>query len=78
MRSTPVDAELSQRIHWLIQLRWIASSTVIYGTFLATAVVGIGLDALPLYLIGAAIAIYNSLFIIGLKWSQLSPSADQA
>lgn len=70
-RSAPVDVELSQRIYWLIQLRWLASSAVIYGTFLATSFLGIRLDPLPLYLMGAAIAIYNSFFIVGLKWSEV-------
>lgn len=70
-RSAPVDVELSQRIYWLIQLRWLASSAVIYGTFLSTTVLGVRLDPLPLYLIGAAIAIYNSFFIVGLKWSEV-------
>jgi signal transduction histidine kinase len=70
--SAPVEVELTQRIHWLIQLRWLAASTVIYGTFIATGVAGIRLDPLPLYLIGAAIAIYNALFIIGLRWTEMA------
>ncbi len=70
-RSAPVDVELGQRIYWLIQLRWLASSAVIYGTFLSTTVLGVRLDPLPLYIIGAAIAIYNSFFIVGLKWSEV-------
>ena len=76
-RSAPVDVELSQRIYWLIQLRWLASSAVIYGTFLSTSVIGVRLDPLPLYLIGAAIAIYNSFFIVGLKWSEVVSGANR-
>ncbi|HEX2923980.1 MAG TPA: HAMP domain-containing sensor histidine kinase [Chloroflexota bacterium] len=71
-QSAPVEAELNQRIHWLIQLRWLAASTVIFGTFIATNVAGIRLDALPPYLIGAAIAIYNVLFIVGLRWTEMA------
>lgn len=74
-QSAPVEVELTQRIHWLIQLRWVAAVTVLYGTFLATAVAGIRLDPLPLYLIGAAIAMYNALFIIGLRWSEVATDA---
>ncbi len=70
-QSTPADIELNQRIYWLIQLRWLASSAVIYGTFVATTIVGLRLDPLPLYLIGAAIAIYNSFFIVSLKWNEV-------
>ncbi|MCL4371282.1 MAG: ATP-binding protein [Chloroflexi bacterium] len=70
-RSAPVDVELSQRIYWLIQLRWLASSAVIYGTFLSTTLFGVRLDPLPLYLIGAAIAMYNTFFIVGLKWNDV-------
>ncbi len=69
-RSTPVEAELGQRIHWLIRLRWIAASAVLYGTFVSTVVLGLNLDPLPLYLIGITIAMYNSLFLIALKWSE--------
>ena len=76
-RSAPVDVELSQRIYWLIHLRWVASSAVIYGTFLSTSFLGVRLDPLPLYLIGAAIAIYNSFFTIGLKWTEASSGEDR-
>jgi signal transduction histidine kinase len=72
-----VDVELSQRIYWLIQLRWLASSAVIYGTFVFTAVFGVRLDPLPLYLIGAAIAVYNSFFTVGIKWSEAAPGNSQ-
>ena len=75
-RSTPVEAELGQRIHWLIRLRWIAASAVLYGTFMSTRVLGLNLDALPLYLVGITIAVYNSLFLIALRWSEAN-LADQ-
>lgn len=75
-RPTPVEIELGQRAYWLIQLRWIASSAIIYGAFMATSILGMGLDPVPLYLIGAAVAMYNSLYIIGLKWSEARPRED--
>lgn len=71
-QSAPLDTELRQHIHWLLQLRWVASSMVIYGTLVATGLLGFRLDPLPLYLIGAGIAGYNSLFVIALKWKVLS------
>ena len=73
LKPAPVEIELGQRAYWLIQLRWIASSAIIYGTLMATSVLGLRLDPVPLYLIGAAVAMYNSLYIIGLKWSEARP-----
>ncbi len=64
------EMELGQRVSWLIRLRWIASSTIIYGTLIATSLLGLKLDPLPLYLIGVAMAAYNSLYIIAMKWSE--------
>jgi len=65
---------LSQRIYWLIQLRWLASSAVIYGTFVAANLIGVRMDPIPLYIIGGAIAVYNSFFIIAVKWSEVNSS----
>ena len=70
LRPTPAEIELGQRAYWLVQLRWITSSAIIYGTFMATTVMGMKLDPIPLYLIGAAVAMYNSIYIIGLKWTE--------
>lgn len=70
LRPTPAEIELGQRAYWLVQLRWITSSAIIYGTFMATTVLGMKLDPIPLYLIGAAVAMYNSIYIIGLKWTE--------
>ncbi len=77
IRPAPVEIELGYRAYWLVQLRWVASSAIIYGSFIATSVVGLRLDPLPLYLIGAAIAMYNSLFIIALKWSEVGPQENR-
>ncbi|HEX9015583.1 MAG TPA: HAMP domain-containing sensor histidine kinase [Chloroflexota bacterium] len=70
MRPAPVEIELGYRAYWLVRLRWIAASSAIWGTFAATAITGLPLDPVPLYLIGAAIALYNSLFLIALRWSE--------
>lgn len=72
LQFSPVDLELTQRTYWLIQLRWIAASAVIYGAFVFTYIFNLRIAALPLYLIGGAIAVYNSLFIILLKWSEVN------
>jgi signal transduction histidine kinase len=77
LRFAPIDVELSQRIHWLIQLRWLASSAVIYVTFMSVQLLGVSLDPVPLYLIGAAIAGYNSLFSIGLKLAEVRPGPER-
>jgi signal transduction histidine kinase len=77
LRFGHIDVELSQRIHWLIQLRWMASSAVIYVTFLSVELFGVSIDPIPLYLIGAAIAGYNSLFSIGLKLAEVKSSPER-
>lgn len=70
IRSASVDVELSRRIKWLVQLRWLASSAVVCATFVASGLLGLPMDPLPLYLIGAAIAAYNALFLVGLRWTE--------
>ncbi|MGI5836898.1 MAG: sensor histidine kinase [Chloroflexota bacterium] len=73
LRSAPVDEELSQRVYWFTQLRWLAAFTVIVGSFVATNFLGIKIDPLPLYLIGAAIALYNFQFLAGIKRAEVGP-----
>jgi signal transduction histidine kinase len=77
LRFAPIDVELSQRIHWLIQLRWLASPAVIYVTFMSIQLFGVSIDPVPLYLIGAAIAGYNSLFSIGLKLAEVKSGPER-
>jgi signal transduction histidine kinase len=77
LRFAPLDVELSQRIHWLIQLRWLAASAVLYLTFMSVQLLGLPIDPVPLYLIGAAIAGYNSLFSIGLKLAQVKSAPER-
>ena len=43
---------------------------VLYGTFVSSTVLGLNVASVPLYAIGIAIAMYNSLFLIALKWSE--------
>ncbi len=73
LRPAPVDEELSQRVFWFTQLRWLATFTVVVGTFVATNFLGVGVNPLPLYLIGAAIALYNFQFLAGLKRAETAP-----
>ncbi|MGQ9599197.1 MAG: sensor histidine kinase [Anaerolineae bacterium] len=60
--SVPFEAELFERIHWLIRLRWIA----VLGTGLALFVASLwfpdGLPWVPLVSVTGAIALYNTLF----------------
>ncbi len=59
----PFEAELFERIHWLIRLRWFA----VLGTGLALLVAWLwfpdGLPWLPLASVTAAIVLYNTLFL---------------
>lgn len=73
MRPAPIEIELGYRTYWFVRLRWVASSSIIWGTFAATVLTRLDLDAVPLYLIGAAVAIYNSLFLIALKLNEVEP-----
>jgi len=52
--------ELRARISWLIRLRWAAAVGVASTVFLSSHVLGLRLVELPLYLITAALAVYNA------------------
>lgn len=58
----PVEYELCMSLHWLSKLRWGAGAGVIVGTWIVTALLGVGLPAVPLYAIGVSILAYNLLF----------------
>ncbi len=61
IREIPFKRELSERIHWLVKLRWLAASGMIAVSLLAPLVVP-GLPGEPLALIAAAILLYNAFF----------------
>lgn len=62
LQQMPVEYELCVSLHWLSKLRWIAGAGVLVGTWIAQRMFGIGLQPLPLYIIGASILVYNLLF----------------
>lgn len=49
---------------WLISLRWLASAAVFSMTFVASSLLGVIRDPLPLYLIACAMVGYNVLFLL--------------
>ncbi|MFZ5830653.1 MAG: sensor histidine kinase [Planctomycetota bacterium] len=59
---------------WLVSLRWIACAAVFATTFLASTVLDVVRDPLPLYLVGVAMAGYNVLFRV----AQRSTSTGEA
>jgi signal transduction histidine kinase len=76
----PVEYELCMSLSWLTHLRWVAGASVIAGTAIARELLGLGLNSLPLYLIGVLILLYNLAFT---RWltqitCDLSGSSDQA
>ncbi len=53
---------LSNRAQWLVKVRWIACAGVAVVVYVASSVLGILSNPVPLYAIAAAMLIYNSLF----------------
>jgi signal transduction histidine kinase len=60
----PVDAEISARIAWLIQLRWLAIAGTLVAIAAANALLHQALPALPLVGVVAFISLYNLGFHI--------------
>lgn len=56
-------SELTERIRWLIRLRWFAVVGVFSLTGFTSVILHIVTDPIPLYIIGASIAAYNVLFL---------------
>jgi signal transduction histidine kinase len=59
-RPALVEEELIESEAWLIGIRWWAGVGVLLATLFATAVLGLSLPALPLYVIGVTILVYNA------------------
>ena len=57
LQQMPVEYELCVSLHWLSKLRWIAGAGVLVGTWIAQRMFGVGLQPLPLYIIGASILV---------------------
>jgi signal transduction histidine kinase len=66
-RPALVDQELVSSVARFIRMRWPAGAGLLAATWLATAVLGLPLPAMPLYVIGAAILAYNTAFTIVLR-----------
>jgi signal transduction histidine kinase len=61
------EGNLAQRAGWLIRLRWLAATAVIVGTFVCVHLLGISVQAIPLYGIGAILFLYNAVVLMLLK-----------
>ncbi len=60
----PVEQDdLRQRAHWLIQLRWLAATAVVLGTFVCVHVLHLSVREVPLYTIAALLFLYNALVL---------------
>ncbi len=60
----PVEKDdLRQRAHWLIQLRWLAATAVVLGTFVCVHVLGLSVREGPLYTIAAFLFLYNAVLL---------------
>ncbi|MCJ7552228.1 MAG: GAF domain-containing sensor histidine kinase [Anaerolineae bacterium] len=62
LEQTPTEYELCMSLGWLINLRWLAGIGVIAATWFAGTIVGLGLLAGQLYVLGVAILLYNAVF----------------
>jgi signal transduction histidine kinase len=72
-----VEEELEASVAWLIRLRWLAGLGVIFVSWLVNAIINLQLDSVPLYLIGAVILIYNSIFYFVEQKLKQAPVSDQ-
>jgi signal transduction histidine kinase len=61
---TLVEAELVSSVAWLIRLRWIAGVGVILATWLVGVLFNLQTADAALYVIGAAILVYNLVFYL--------------
>ena len=57
----------TKRAHWLVNLRWVATGSVVAGTFVSANVLHIDLAELALYGVALLLAIYNAAVLILLR-----------
>ncbi len=57
-----IEEELEASVAWLIRLRWLAGLGVLIATWSVNAIIKLQIYIFPLYLVGAVILIYNSIF----------------
>ncbi|NQV35576.1 MAG: hypothetical protein HQ515_22975, partial [Phycisphaeraceae bacterium] len=55
---------LSNRVRWLINLRWMACFSVIGVVWLTSSILGVVLRPWPLYVISGIVLSYNSVFLL--------------
>ncbi len=58
----PVEYELCLSLSWMCRLRWLAGAGVIVAAWFTGTVLGLGVNPLPLILIGVAVLAYNLVF----------------
>lgn len=61
--SLPLEKELISRNEWIVKLRWIASGATILVVLGTRYLLNISLPLIPLISIGAAVGLYNAVFI---------------
>ena len=62
-KETSKEAELIERIHWLIRLRWIAILGLFITTYIASSVFNVVSWVAPLYVIGIVLGLTNAGFL---------------
>jgi signal transduction histidine kinase len=62
-----VEEELIDRVSWFIRLRWYAASGVVFITWVVGSLLGLSIRQGELFLVGSAIAGYNSILYLRLK-----------
>ena len=62
-KETSKKAELIERIHWLIRLRWIAILGLFITTYIASSVFNVVSWVMPLYVIGVVSGLANAGFL---------------
>ncbi len=62
-KETSKEAELIERIHWLIRLRWIAILGLFITTYIASSIFNVVTWVAPLYVIGIVLGLTNAGFL---------------
>jgi signal transduction histidine kinase len=68
-----VEDELVSSLAWFINIRWVAGLGVLVASWIATSLLQLSLPAMPLYLIGLGVLVYNSFFSFILIRLQKNP-----
>ncbi len=68
-------AELIERIHWLILLRWVAISGLFFTTYVFSSIFSVVEQVIPLYTIGVIIGLTNLGFYYNTNALSLKPFA---